>query len=126
MIMTDEELEKRLNSPDNLCKIIEKKNLRMGRPTGATQLPDSIKDLINITSNSSSETQEQTAETFGIDQSTVSKTARGLVGNRHEPRLSGYARSAKEDREQTAHEAALDSLMTTLHQLQPKLVDPEL
>jgi hypothetical protein len=124
MIMSDEEVEARINSPSNLVNVIHRKN--HGRTTGATEIPESIRDLISITANRSSERQQEIADTFGVGSKTVSRSARGLVGERLDKPLQAVGRTARVSQEESAHEAALDVLMTTLKQIQPKLLDPEL
>lgn len=124
MLMTDEEVEKRLESPLNLCRIIEKKK-NNGRSEGAKEIPQSVRDLISITANRGGKPSE-IAELFEIDQSTVSKTARGLIGNRLDRDLQSLGQSVKKNVEDEAHEAALDVLMTSMKQLQPKLLDPDI
>lgn len=124
MIMSDEEVEARINSPSNLVNVIHRKN--HGRTPGATQIPESIRDLISITANRSEESHKDIADTFGVGNKTISRSARGLVGERLDRSLQKVGQIARENREESAHEAALDVLMTSLKQLQPKLLDPDL
>lgn len=127
MLMSDEEVEARLNSDKNLVRVIEKS--RGGKTAGSTNIPDSVRDLIAITGGK----QKEIAEEFGVDASSVSEIKKGMVGGRLDKDLqevSKVAKSQREDdrnqREDDAHEAAMDVLMTSLTSLQPKLLDPEL
>ena len=122
--MTDEEVQERLNSPGNLVKVIEKHI--GGRGHGSTNVPGSVRDLIAITAKNSNETQGEIAETFGIDQSSVSEYKKGMVGGRLDKNLQNVARNVEETKTDDAHNAALDCLMSSLSLLQPKLVDPEI
>lgn len=127
MIMSDSEVEERLESSKNICVVIEKSNGNgAGRPLGSTTIPDSVRKLLAITKSSSSDTNEKVGEVFGVDGSQVSRASRGMIGDRLNKELQGISNTAKENREESAHEAALDVLMTSLSQLQPKLLDPEL
>lgn len=118
MILTDEEVTERLESESNLCKVIHKKN--GGRTAGATQIPDCVRDLIAITDGRG----KDIGEAFEVDDSSVSEIKKGLVGGSLDKNLQVVGRKAS--REDNAHEAALDVLMTSLSALQPKLVDPDL
>jgi hypothetical protein len=129
MIMNDEEIKERLNSEKNLCQVIEKKRWK-GRVEGSKNVPESVRELISKIKNTSDDTGEEIAEVFGVNESSVSRFSRGLVGGeRVDAKLMETVRTAKlekRDREDEAHEAALDVLMTSLSSLQPKLLDPEL
>lgn len=120
--MSDSEIEERLESPKNLVRVIEKS--RGGKVEGSTNIPSSVRDLISITRNSGDKCKD-VAEEFGIDESSVSEISRGMVGGRLDKDLQGVGRKVKEDKEESAHNAALEVLMTSMRQLQPKLADPE-
>ena len=133
MLMNDSEVIERLDSDRNLCRVIEKKR-HAGKVEGSKNIPSSVRELISKISNEGNDTGKEIAEVFGVNESSVSRFSRGLVGGERldkelqevgrDARLS--VRTAKIDREETAHEAALDVLMTSLTSLQPKLLDPEL
>lgn len=124
MLMSDEEVEARLNSEDNLVKVIQRS--RGGNTVGSTRIPAPVRDLIAITANTSGETQQEIAEEFGIDGSSVSEISRGLVGGRLDKKLQSIGTDARETQENDAHEAAMAVLMTTLTTLQPKIINPDL
>ena len=124
MILTDQEVEERLASPLNLVRVIEKS--KGGRTKGSTNIPESVRDLIAITNNSSEEKQSDVAKTFEIDSSSVSEISKGLVGGKLDRELSSVGRNARERQEDRVHESALDCLMSSLSSLQPKLADPDL
>jgi predicted transcriptional regulator len=124
MILTDEEVEARLNSDKNLVVVLEKKN--GGRTAGATNIPASVRELIAITANKTNGTQKEIAEEFGVDPSSVSEIKKGLVGGRLDGHLAEVGKNAAQQKEDDAHSSALDALLTTISVLQPKLVDPEI
>lgn len=132
MILSDDEVKERLSSDRNLCVVIEKK--RYGNQGGAPNIPESVRELISITKNTGDDGIEEVAEAFGVSTASVSRFSRGLVGgDRVNERLLDVTRTARIDksnklieREEDAHEAALDVLMTSLTSLQPRLLDPEL
>lgn len=123
MILSDEEVEARIESPKNLCRVIEKR--KQGRSQGATDVPESVRDLIAITANKSKGTHQEVADVFNIGRSAVSKYSKGLVGDRLDRDLQSVAKQSRSDREEEAHQSALDVLMTTMKQIQPKLLDPD-
>src|SRR3990167_5062942 len=76
MIMSDSEVESRLNSEKNLVRVIEKS--RGGKKVGDTNIPESVRDLIAITAGRGKDIAEEVL----IDQSSVSEIKKGLVGGR--------------------------------------------
>lgn len=128
MILNELEADTRLSSPDNLINIIVNKPNTNLKQEGDTSIPPLVRKLIGVIANRSEETQSEIANTFGVSQPTVSGASRGLVGERIDRDLALATReartsNAKEVKEKTeeAHELALDSLVSSLNHLNPKL-----
>lgn len=129
MILNELEADTRLSSPDNLVNIIHKEMFTGGKTKGSTDIPPLVRKLIGVIANKSNESQYDIADTFGITQPVVSSASRGLVGpNKLDRDLALATReartsNAKEVKEKTeeAHELALDSLVSSLNHLNPKL-----
>lgn len=125
MILTDEELESKLSSPDNLLNQLNS-NVEVQRieknhkGVGDKNVPPMVRSLIASVANSSDETQKEIGATFGISHTTVSKTARGLIDNRKDEALTKVIGGVKE-RLETAHDLALDNLVESLSVLGSKL-----
>ncbi len=153
MILTTSEVERRLNSPNNLIRKLppasnsipisssECNPPEIKSSTKTTKLdgdiktiPEVVRDLISITSASSDETQKQVAEQFGVTSHTVSRLSRGLVGYKKDSRVKEVIDLATEKKKErkaalveksdTIHELALDSLVNTLTSFKAK-VGPE-
>lgn len=130
MILTDKEVQERLENPENLInkiKIIPPRE--RGNIEGLTNIPTEVKKLIASVIGESSETQKEIGSIFGISQATVSGISRGLVGERLDEELAevvGDSKKRIQDKEIKAHELALDSLMASLGQIGPKIPDADL
>lgn len=125
MILTDEEAEKRLNSPDNLINkvqvLVRNANLKS---EGDTKIPSMVRSLIGSLSNASGESDKEIGAVFGVSQPTVSNSGRGLVGSRKDDDLSdslNTARNNVKQKTEDAHNLALDSLMSALSVVSPRL-----
>lgn len=124
MILKDEDVEKRLTSPNNLLNLIKNENVEVGtcpkggRKPGDKSIPPLVRQLI---SGFGDEHQDDVAEAFGVSQATISGARNNLVGDRFDP-------SIRQDEEKTdnAHELALDLLMVSMGALKPKLLDSDL
>lgn len=129
MILDDDELEKRLNSPSNLVNTLkerlEKSAPRVkvipmpngGRREGDIAIPPMVRALIG--SLASEESSYSVADTFGVSQPTANSASRGLVGNRFDSALKEQI--VTPSRRDEAHSEALDMLMLTMNALKPKL-----
>lgn len=113
MIMTDEEIENRLNSPSNLALEI-REITTSGRGVGDKGIPPLVRELIGGLSHDSYETQETIAGVFDISESSVNTAARGLVGNRMENGLASKVKGLSEERLNTAHDMALEAMVESL------------
>lgn len=118
MILSDEEVEKRLTSPDNLINIVKVINKRVDlKQAGDCAIPSGIKNLIAHIGIEGGESQSDIAEQFGISQASVSGIMRGLVGSRLDDELVESVKEAKvsvKEKVDQCHEAAIDSLMAAL------------
>lgn len=135
MILTDEEIDKRLTSPDNLLNQIKKPNPNVevlpaptqGKTIGSENTPPLVRELIGTLSKTTDSTQKEVAEIFEVAPSSVSNWRRGIVGDRFKPELALAVQSNSsvivDERTKKAHELALDSLVDTLTVLRPKLGD---
>jgi predicted transcriptional regulator len=126
MILDDSEVNLRLASADNLVNKLSQLeiiNLRQGKTNGATTIPPMVKELIGGLAAVSDETQDDIAETFGISQPKVSQiiNGNGTIGDR--PAATAY-KTAKEEKKEAAHEAALDSLMASLNTVKAHMTLP--
>ena len=122
MILTDEEVEDRLASKDNLVNRLAVLRIDPGgRRPGNTNIPPLVKEL--IVSIDTEETDKEVAESFGISQVSVSAMKRGLTGGGNnasfDPKLAEAGKKNKKI--DTAHDAALDCLVDSLNLLKPKL-----
>lgn len=139
MIISEEEVNKRLEADNNLYNVIRRANQdvehsniqivpigKQGRTEGSTEIPEHVRELIAITANTSDSTQTEIAETFGVSNYSVSHLKRGLVGNSFNPQLRKTAQDAKakvDAKRDTAHEAALDNLMSVMGHLKDRIPD---
>lgn len=147
MILTDEQTFERLASKDNIINLIEhpdntdprmngsvlieKANpnggLRIIQPEPETrgsrgpQIPDMIRRLISQTAAGSDETCVEIGNVFGVTPATVSNSARGLVHNRLDTELQEIGIKSKEEKNERAHDLALDSLVASLALVQDNL-----
>lgn len=120
MILNDEEVFARLESPDNLVNLlrsdIKQSNVEI-RPThkGHHQpnIPPMVRALIADVSLESNEKQKDVAATFGISQPTLSREVSANEG-----------RTAKELKKDKAHEFALDSLIASLNTVKKHIEEP--
>lgn len=121
MIIEDNELEvlQRLESPENLVNKLEirKKYEGRGKNQGDIDIPDLIKEVA-IEAGYMGGTNEDIANALGISDGTVSMAKRGLVGKRLDTALMNKVKEVREgkkqeldDKKDTAHEKALDSLL---------------
>jgi hypothetical protein len=132
MILTDAEVEARLNSEGNLVNQVNtNKNTTIvipvpngGRTVGATQIPPKVRQLVGVLSNMG-ETQQAIAGVFGITQPSVGTASRGLIGNRIATEEEGLVEqnekfSTKENLN-SAHNLALDAMVASITVLKTKL-----
>jgi hypothetical protein len=125
MIMTDEEVDARLNSENNLVNRLKviKEIPKPGRTEGAKGIPLEVKKLIGVLANNSDETQQEIADVFGVSNVTVSNSARGLSSGG--TKNDALAKTVNEHRPVSkiddAHDKALDALVATLGTLGGRL-----
>lgn len=136
MILSDEELNIRLASPDNIINLVEHKDNIDPRMSGSVQVipanqngqgdrgpavPDLIRQLIANVAINSDEGLAETANVFSVGVPSVSNYSRGLVHNRLDEELKDLADKTAEQKTDTAHNAALDNLVATLGLVGSKL-----
>jgi hypothetical protein len=132
MILSDEELNLRLDSDINLCTIDTSEKESHPENVTVVQLPKEksprgdaipplVRQLLAVTANSSSDTQEEVGNVFGVGNHVVSEYSRGLVARRADSGLRQVADKARTEAVETAHELAIDNLLETLQILKPKL-----
>ena len=130
MVLQDNEIEERLNSPKNLStKLLEVRKLKEGgRKLGNTEVPPAVRSLIGSLAVQGEDSQKDIAEAFGVSQPTVGMSARGLIGNRVDASLKADIQEVEERVEKkekasmdAAHQAALDVMLGSLGVLGSKL-----
>lgn len=136
MILSDEEINRRLSAPENLCNSLKsqdntpKSNIeivpigKQGRTEGSTGIPPKVQELIGTLAHTSDSTQSEIAEQFGVSSYSVSHLKRGLVGNRFNPELRqtiDVNKSSIDVKKDQAHESALDNLMDTMAALKLRI-----
>lgn len=130
MILSDDELDLRLGSDINLCKIEpteehDKSNVEvvLPKPQGGRgdEIPPLVRHLLSITATSSEETDQSVADTFNVGRHSISEYRRGLVAAKKDDELKSVADKAREDAQSDAHDLAIDNLLSTLQFLKPKL-----
>lgn len=134
MILSDEQVIERLTSLDNIVNIVDgrvsdspvmdelkSKGSIQIVPTNKTgigsrgpEIPDLIRRLINQTTNASDESKTEVANVFGVGVPEVSKYSRGLIHNRLDTELQELGTKTAEQKTETAHNLALDSLVESL------------
>lgn len=127
MILSDDDIIERINNPKNLARevVVITKPSRPGRPEGSENLSMPMRELVGGLARSGIG-QEDLEKEFGISQTVISQSSRGMIGSRLDADLAKSVRSKSEDRLDIAHEAALDVLMESLKALKPKMRDPEI
>jgi len=125
MILSDSEVDIRLSSPNNIINKVSIKKPDVNLGNRGYEIPEVVRDLIAVTASESKEKQTDIAKEFKISQPLVSQMSRGLVDSKHDERLSKLTRNIKQEKEDTAHSLALDSLVSVLGELNPKLADVE-
>lgn len=118
MILSDDEVEQRLASKDNLVNIVQVLVKRTDlKREGDCSIPSAVKNLIAHIAIEGDENQAEIADQFGISQASVSGIMRGLVGDRKDEELTDTVVQAKlsaKEKVDQCHEAAIDSLMVAL------------
>lgn len=127
MILSDEQVDERLSSPDNIINLVNSKE-EINQSNGSLvvkineggvgkrgdEIHSQIRKLIASTVHESDETQKEIANVFGVTDSLVSQVSRGLVHNRVEQELLDISTKTKVEKENTAHDNALDNLVGLL------------
>lgn len=143
MILNDTEAFERLTSKDNIINLIEHPDntdprmngsitiqtggLKVIHPEPETRgsrgpaIPDMIRRLIAQTGNLSDETCTEVANVFGVTPATVSNSERGLIHNRLDKELQEIGTKSLAQKAETAHDLALDSLVSSLALVQDNL-----
>lgn len=125
MILTDDEVSARLDSPENLLNKVRIERAVPKKHEGDTSVPPMVRGLIAKLSIEGTETDKEIGSVFGVSQPTVSNAARGLVGDRLDTDLSNIVNGAKttiKEKTEDAHEAALDALLSSLNAVGPKII----
>ena len=121
--MSDSEIAERLESPNNLMnKLVEIRKMGDDRGKRGGDIGVRMKELIGGLANESKENQTAIAEVFGVGQSVVSESSRGLVHTRFDKSLAEKVGSNKatEKKLETAHELALDAMVESLTAITPE------
>jgi len=126
MIISDEEIERRLNSPENMdYKIIP---YSRGRQGGEVSVPPELRKVVAILAHESNETQKELGDTFGMTGSRVSQLKSGKVTSgtfaSQDENLTGVlneVKARKENKRSEAEEMALNNLIDSLGLLPAKL-----
>lgn len=124
MILTDEQVEERLTSPDNLMnKVSEMKEshlIVLPKKDGSRGevIPSRVRQLLGVIANKSTETQTEVADAFDVTQASVSMFSRGISDQRVDHEIKEVVDKAREskakesqDKESEAHELALDLMV---------------
>ena len=128
MILSEEEVQGRLDSPDNLMNqmesYVEIRRKHQGKLPGATTIPPMVRELVGSLSNESDEYDKDIAETFNVSQPIVSSASRGLISTsngRFDSELAEKVKSKVNDKLEAAHNLAIDAMVSSLELLTPKL-----
>jgi hypothetical protein len=130
MILTDDEVEDKLKSPDNLINKLKVIKINSGgRREGDTNIPPLVKELIATTASISEETGEEIGELFGISGVSVNAMRKGLTGGGNnasfdkelKDKIDKTVDKDTKDKIDSAHDAALDCLVGSLQLLGPRL-----
>lgn len=128
MILSDKDLETRLASDENISNIIVSDKLNAIAVSGGlevrtvnpnigkrgNEIPDVVRQMIAATAIHSDESQSETAKVFGVTAPFVSQVTRGLVDSKFDSNLAQVANGTKAQKSETAHNLALDSLVSSL------------
>lgn len=128
MILSDEDLNSRLASDENIHKIIVREKLdKLASTAGlevrklnpdvgkrGPEIPAVIRELIAVTAGSSGELQKDVAKEFQVTQPMVSQITRGMVHNSLDDELVEISNKTKAQKTEEAHSKALDALMLGL------------
>lgn len=126
MILKDEDVEKRLTSPNNLLNLIKNENVEVGtcpkggRKVGDKPIPPLVRQLISSLDDST----KNVCDAFEVSQPVVTNARRGMIDDRFDSSLA--ASNQGEEKTDNAHEMALDLLMVSMGALKPKLLDSDL
>jgi predicted transcriptional regulator len=123
MIMNDAEVQERLESPNNLVnRMVEIRKINPDRGKRGDAVPEKVRELIGTLANESDETQDEIAKSFGVTQALVSQTSRGMVDSRLNSKLALATRNSKKEKEESAHDLALDAMVSSLSGITPEKV----
>lgn len=135
MILKKEEVDARLNNPNNLAIKKNNSNVSVTRqtpgPDSHVKIPEVVRDLLAVTS-SGQESSNSIASNFNVSTTTISNLRRGLIGNKLDERTAKIVDEARdrvrkvrqeeiERKSNQAHDLALDSLVSSLEFLKPKI-----
>lgn len=125
MILTDEELEDRISSPDNLINsVIVREIAKGGKVFGDSNIPPLVRDLIGIVGATSNEKQIDIANEFGVSQPTVSTNSRGMLSETFSKDRMNVIDNIRSKKTEDAHDLALDALVGCVTGLKDQLADP--
>lgn len=131
MILTDDEVEQRLNSPDNLINkikdrlastLVVERMPTKGKTEGSANVPPLVRQLIGGLSVISDEKQKDVAAEFNLSQFAISTYRKGLIGGQViDEELKEIVEKQEEKNEAKAHEKALDCLVDMLDTIKPRI-----
>lgn len=123
--ISDEDIDSRLTSSDNLVKRLEIH--RCGKGHGnKEEVPPEIKSLIADISNEPGVNGTELAKTFGVSQGLVSLTKNGMTSQGRHPELFEAVQKKKnqvEGKRAEAEELAIDAVVESLGLLTNKIPD---
>lgn len=124
-IITEEELQKRLENPDNLCNReeiivqVEHKRLRdSGRREGDKNIPETVKELAGVLAHV--DTLKNVGESLGISTSQVHQFKNGR-NSQHVP--NEELKDKIDERLGTVKDLALDRLVNSLNVITPEKLE---
>lgn len=123
MILTDEEVENRLESTDNLINRLSSRvvhRIPHRETDNRGHIGNRIRELIGHAASNGLDSQHSIAETFGVSVGTVSNSSKGMVGSRLDPKLMEKVK-AREEKQDTAHDEALDLMVNCITGIKEKL-----
>lgn len=112
-IISEEELESRLNSPNNLANKLKVTTIE--RKTRGPEVPQVVRNVVGIISQD--ESARSVGAAFGIGKSAVNDYSNGQVGQESNPELKTIIQQKRED----AEDVAISNLMACLQLIPSKL-----
>lgn len=117
--LTDEEIESKLNSPDNLVNRLTLHTIQRGRPEGASNIPMEIRKVVTVLTNEG-ESSSSVAKAFNIGESVVQRASQGYVTERQENNELKDVIDRIKSKKRDAESQAIDKVLETLNILTPE------